>query len=157
MLSVLILYPQIRRKILFFTGTTRLRKVAVFLTLGSILLWAGGASRPFSGLEIHNIGTTATLLRTASARWILVTDGNAYGKRQTVRALQREGINRLHALVVSDNWAEAETVETLCRTFPPEAVWLTPKIQDKKLKALGKISANPRWEVEGGTVGVSLR
>ena len=143
--------------VLFFTGTARLRKVAVFLTLGSILLWAGGASRPFSGIEVHNVGTTATILRTAPARWILVTDGNAYGKRQTVRALQREGVNRLHALVVSDGWADANAVETLCRTFSPETVWMTPNIQDKKLKALGKTSANPRWEVEGGTVGVSLR
>ncbi len=143
--------------VLFFTGTARLRKVAVFLTLGAILLWMGGASRPFSGVEVHNIGTTATILRTAPARWVLVTDGSAYGKRQTVRALQREGINRLHALVVSDGWAEAETVEALCRTFSPETVWLAPNIQDERLKALGKTSANPRWEVEGGTVGVSLQ
>ncbi len=143
--------------ILFFTGTARLRKIAIFLTLGAILLWAGGASRPFSGIEVHPIGTTATLLRTAPAHWILVTDGSAYGKRQTVRALQRRGINRVHSLVVSDGWAETETVETLCRTFSPKQVWLSPNIQDKRLKDLGETSENPRWEVEGGTISVLLR
>ncbi len=143
--------------VLFFTGTARLRKMAIFLTLGAILLWVGGTSRPFLGIEVHHIGATATLLRTESARWMLVTDGSVYGKRQTVRALRQEGVNRLHALVVSDSWADAETVETLCRTFLPETVWLAPNIQDKKLNALGEISANPCWDVEGGAVGVSLR
>ncbi len=143
--------------ILFFTGTTRLRKLAFFLSLGAVLLWLGEAYRPFSGVEIHNIGTTATLLRIEPTLWVLVTDGSPYGKRRTVQAVQKRGINQLHALVVSDSMAEEEAVETLCRTFSPSTVWLPPNIQSKKLEHLGGTLANPRWVTEGGTVGLSLR
>ncbi len=150
--------------VLFFTGTARLRKGAVFLTLGAILLWVGGAYRSFSGVEIHNIGTTATSIRTAPARWVLVTDGNDYGTRQTVRALQREGVNRLHTLVVSDCRADANAVEKLCRFFSPKEVWLAPSLQGgevaETLNASGipiTFSHKPEWNIDGGVYSVSIR
>ena len=143
--------------VLFFTGTTRLRKVAVLLTLGSVLLWPAGAFRPFSGIEIHKIGATATAIRTSPAGWLLVTDGNAYSTGRTVRHLQREGINRLHALVVSDRRADAKAVETLCSSFSPEEIWLAPELQDgpvaERVKASGipvAFSHKPEWEINGG-------
>ena len=150
--------------ILFFTGTARLRKVAVLLMLGSILLWVGGAARSFSGIEIQKIGTTATAVRTSSMRWLLVTDGNAYSTGRTVRALQREGVNRLHALVVSDRRADAGAVEALCSAFSPKQVWMAPDLQDgqisERLKGAGvsvAFSPQPEWEVFGGVLSVSVR
>jgi len=150
--------------ILFFTGTTRMRKLAVFLTLGSVLLWAVGAFRPFSGIEIHKIGATTTAIRSAPTRWLLVTDGNTYGTGRTVRCLQREGINRLHALVVSDRRADAKAVERLCSTFSPKEIWMAPDLQNglvaEKLNAGGlpvAFSSHPEWSVGAGVLSVSLR
>jgi len=149
--------------ILFFTGTARLRKLAGFLLLGSLLLWGGGLFRPFSGIEIHKQSATATAIRISSARWVLVTDANAYSTGRTIRGLQREGINRLHALVVSDRRANAETVEKLCRVFSPKQVWMAPDLQNgsvaEKLKASGipvTFSPQPGWDVGSGALRVSL-
>jgi len=150
--------------ILFFTGTARMRKPAILLLLGSLLFWGGGISRPFFGMEVHNEGGAATLIRSAPARWILVTDGSAYSATRAVRYLQREGVNRLHALVVSDRWAEAEAVGRLHKTFLPKQVWMSPTFQDEgvveMLKADGipvSFSLQPAWEIEGGVLSVSLK
>jgi len=149
---------------LFFTGTVRMRKPAIVLLLGSLLFWGVGVSRPFFGMEVHNEGNAATLIRSTPTCWILVTDGNAYSMARSVRFLQREGVNRLQALVVSDRRAEAETVEQLYKIFLPKQVWMSPTFQDKgfveTLKADGvpvAFSLQPTWDIEGGVFSVSLK
>jgi len=149
--------------VLFFTGTARMRKPAVFLLLGSLCFWAADVSRPFFGMEVHNERGTATLIRCAPSDWVLVTDGNAYSSGRAVRCLQREGVNRLRALVVSDRRAAAEVVEPLCKTFSPKQVWVSPMFQDEglieTLKADGipvAFSLNPTWEIDGGAFSISL-
>ena len=149
--------------ILFFTGTARMRKPATLLLLGSLLFWFGGAFRPFSGLEVHKEGTSTTLIRSLPGRWILVTDGSPYSMGRAARCLQREGVNRLHALVVSDRRAEVEAVEQLSKIFLPKEVWMSPKVQGRgaaeTLRRAGfpvHFSSQPEWDVEGGVLSVSL-
>jgi len=149
--------------ILFFTGTARMRKPAILLLLGSLLFWFGGASRPFSGMEVHKEGSATTLIQSAPSRWILVTDGSPYSRGRAARCLQREGVNRLHALVISDRRAEAEAVEQLAKIFLPKEVWMSPKAQGgvaaETLRRAGVpicFSSQPEWDVEGGVLSVSL-
>ncbi len=149
--------------ILFFTGTARMRKPAIFLLLGSLLFWFGGSFRPFSEMEVHKEGSATTLIRSESARWILVTDGSPYSMGQAARCLRREGVNRLHALVISDRRAEAEAVEQLSKIFLPKEVWMSPKAQGgvaaETLRRAGVpicFSSQPEWDVEGGVLSVSL-
>ena len=149
--------------ILFLTGTPRIRRVAILCILGSVLFWGGGMHRPFSGIEVYKEGETATIIRGAPSRWILVTDGSSYGTRRTIRRLQKEGVNRLHALVVSDRWAEAESIEKLYRSFSPEQVWMIPDLQKgplaETLREAGLplvFSKQSAWEIEGGILSTSL-
>ncbi len=149
--------------VVFFTGTVRMRRLAAFLMLGSVFLWSGEVFQPFSGIEVHKQGETATAIRLSPSQWILVTDGSAYGASRTIRQLQQKGINRLHALVVSDRWAEAEAVEKLYRSFLPEQVWMIPDMQGgrviEKLREAGvplAFSSRPGWDINGGVLSVSL-
>lgn len=146
--------------VLFFTGTARLRKLAVFLLLGAVMLWGSGGQRPFRGIEVHKSGAAATLIRISPAQWVLVTDGNEYSTARTIRRLQREGINRLHALVVSDRRAGAEAVEVLCRTFRPQELWI-PSGRQGALSYLEEpggpvlYSGHPEWGIGEGALSIS--
>ena len=147
--------------VLFFTGTARLRRFAVLILTVAILLWGKGASHPFSGIEIHRSGGMATLIRMTPARWILVTVGNPYGVASTVRQLQRQGVNHLYALVISDRRAEASAIEQLYKTFSPEQVWIAPDsgaCLSGKLEAAGipvTVSGNPAWKTGAGSLRIS--
>ena len=149
--------------ILFFTGTARMRKPAILVLLGSLLFWFGGGARSFSGIEVHKEGSATTLIRSSPAHWILVTDGSSYSMGRAARCLQREGVNQLHALVVSDRRAEAEAVEQLSKIFSPKEAWMSPKTQGglvaETLKRAGIpicFSSQPEWDVDGGVLSVSL-
>lgn len=149
--------------ILFFTGTVRLHRPAISLLLGALLLWSGELIRPFSGIEIHKASAAATVIRISPARWVLVTDGSAYSTGRTIRRLQKEGINQLHALVVSDHRAEPEAVGKLCSLFSPKQVWMAPKLEGghaaEKLKTDGVsvvFSPRPGWEIGRGVFTISL-
>jgi len=149
--------------VLFFAGTSRLRRLAVFCLLGSVLLWGGELFRPFHGIEIYRERAGTMVIRSSPAHWILVTNGNAYSTRRTVHSLQREGISRLHALVVSDSRADAKAVETLCALFAPKQVWIASDVQgeglSRALKEAGiplMFSHSPEWNVNGGILRVSL-
>ncbi len=161
--SVVVLVFWYTGLILFFTGTARLRRLAVLLTLGAVLLWVRGSFVPFYGVKILKEGTAATIIRSSSVRWILATDANPYSTGRTVRRLQREGINRLDALVVSDRRADAEAVERLCAAFSPGTVWLTPELRGsrvaEKLEETGispVFSNKPEWRVDGGVLSMLL-
>ena len=140
-----------------------MRKPAVVILLGSLLFWFAGALQPFSGVEVHKEGSAATLIRSSPARWILVTDGSAYSMSRAARCLQRNGVNRLQALVVSDRRAEAEDVEQLSKIFSPKEVWMSPKAQGgHAAEALRRggvpvcFSSQPEWDIEGGSLSISL-
>jgi len=149
---------------LFFTGTARMRKPAILLLLCSLLLWAGESVRPFSGVEVHQEGSATTLIRRSPSEWILVTDGSTYGLSRAMRCLQKVGVNRLHALVVSDGRADAGVVEQLCKIFSPKEVWMIPAAKgspaSERVQAASlsiHYSAQPEWDAEGGMICVPLK
>jgi len=148
--------------ILFFTGTARLKRPALLLFLGSVFMWGVGTFQPFSGIEIHPAGRRAMAIRISPMRWVLVTDGSASGLAQSIRCLQQQGINRLHAIVVKGRRAEAEPLRQLCRIFSPKQVWISPKLQDGQaadlLQKIGipvTFSYQPRWDVGTGIFRIS--
>ena len=146
--------------VLFLTGTARLRKLAVFLLLGAVVLWGSGGQHPFNGIEVHKSGTSATLIRISPAQWVLATDGSEYSTARTIRRLQWEGINRLHALVVSDRRAGTEAIEVLCRTFRPEELWIPPERQGElscfeEPGSPALLSGRPEWILGTGALSIS--
>lgn len=149
--------------VLFCTGTARLRRLGAVFVAGSVLLWAGSLYQPFSGIEVYPQGSTSTVVRISPAKWVLFSDGAPYSTRQTVRQLQRSGINRLHALVVSDPRADAEAIDKLARIFSPEQVWMGPALKDgpvaERLKNYSdavRFSDRARWPVGFGHLSTFL-
>ncbi len=129
--------------VLFFTGPIRWRKGAVLLVLLSTLFWSAEHFEINSGLKILREGDSAMALRLPGKRWVLVTDGNSFSAGRTIRLLQKEGINRLHALVVNDARADAAAIRRLQDIFRPQ--------QTRTAERNEKLS----WAVSGGAVCVS--
>ncbi len=107
--------------ILFFTGPVRWRKGALLLVLLSGVLWGAGSLVPGRDITVLREGRSALALRLPEAnRWVLVTDGSPFSTVRTIRLLQKEGVNRLDTLVVSDEKADAGAVRQLQGIFHPE-------------------------------------
>ncbi len=148
--------------VLLFTGTARLRRSGAGLLLVAVLLWSGGLFRPFSGIEIHREGAEVTIMRISSMEWVLVTDGNAYSTSRTIRRLQREGVNHLQALVVSDRRAEVEAIGKLCRLFAPKQVWMPVGLEGTHLAETPQESGSsvifsdrPEWKTGNGYLRIA--
>jgi ComEC/Rec2-related protein len=107
--------------VLFFTGPVRWRKGALLLVLLSGLLWSTTRFELSRDIKILREGDSAVALRLPEGnRWVLVTDGSPFSTARATRLLQKEGINRLHMLVVSDERADTEAVRQLQNIFRPE-------------------------------------
>jgi len=106
--------------ILFFTGPVRWRKGALLLVLMSILLWSTERLELSRDIKIIREGNSALAMRLPENRWVLVTDGNPFNTMRTTRLLQKEGINRLSALVVSDARADAGAIRQFHELFRPQ-------------------------------------
>jgi beta-lactamase superfamily II metal-dependent hydrolase len=61
-------------------------------------------------------------VRLPENRWVLATDGDSFSTMRTIRLLQKEGINRLHALIVSDTQADTEALRQLQDIFHPQQI-----------------------------------
>jgi ComEC/Rec2-related protein len=109
--------------VLFFTGPVRWRKGALLLVLLSVLLWSAEHFEPHHGIKVLREGSSAVALRLPENGWVLVTDGNRFSTARTIRLLQKEGINRLHALVVNDARADAGAIRQLQEVFRPQDTW----------------------------------
>ncbi|MCU0857676.1 MAG: ComEC family competence protein [Pontiellaceae bacterium] len=105
---------------LFFTGPSRWRKGAVLLVLLSVFAWQAGGVFPCRDIQVFRDKDFAMLVRFPGNQWELVTDGDSFRAGRVLRFVQKQGINRLHTLVVSDANADAETVRRIQETFRPQ-------------------------------------
>lgn len=105
---------------LFFTGPARWRKGTALLFLLSALVWSAQDLMPRGGVKISREGDSAVLLQLPGRRRILVTGAEPFKIKRIAGLVQKEGISRLHTLVISDERADAETVRRLQETFCPE-------------------------------------
>jgi competence protein ComEC len=106
--------------VLFFTGPARWRKGALLALLLSAVWWGAGPLEFSRDIKVLREGSSAVALRLPENRWVLVTDGSSFSSTRTIRLLQREGVNRLYALVVSDEQADVAAVQRLQETFSPQ-------------------------------------
>ena len=130
--------------VLFFTGPVRWRKGALLLVLMSVLLWGAAHFELSRDIKILRDGSSAVAMRLPEDRWVLVTDGNPFGTMHTIRLLQKEGINRLYALAVSDAQADAGAVRQFKEIFHPQQIWT------------GEQEENLGWPAGKGNVRISL-
>ncbi len=128
----------------FFTGPTRWRKGSLVLVLCSVLLWSADHFEPCRTIKVLREGDSAVALRLPRNRWVLVTDGDSYNTTRTIRFLQKEGINRLYALVISDEQADVEAIQQLQKIFRPQQI------------RTGGLKEAPGWVVSQGEVRISL-
>jgi len=130
--------------ILFFTGPVRWRKGALLLVFSSCLLWSAVHIAPYRDIRILRSGDSAVALCLPEKKqWILVMDGDPFSTARTIRLLQKEGINRLHTLAVTDKQADAGAVRRLQEIFRP-AQTLSSECGDELY-----------WPAGGGFVRVS--
>jgi len=111
--------------ILFFTGPSRWWKGALSLILLSVLFWGAAHFETGRDIKILREGGSAVALRLPENRWVLVTDGDPFSTMRTTRLLQKEGINRLYALAVSDGRADAGAIRQFQETFHPQQTWMS--------------------------------
>jgi beta-lactamase superfamily II metal-dependent hydrolase len=105
--------------VLFFTGPVRWLKGSLALVLLSVVLWSTANFKPCREVKVLREGSSAVALCLPGNRWVLATDGDPFGTARMIRLLQKEGVNRLHALVVSGSRADAGTVRRLQSLFHP--------------------------------------
>ncbi|HNX52892.1 MAG TPA: ComEC/Rec2 family competence protein [Pontiellaceae bacterium] len=129
--------------VLFFAGPVRWRKGALVLVFLSAMFWGAEHFEMSPGIKILREGDSIMALRLPGSRWVLVTDGNSFSTGRTIRRLQKEGINRLHALVVTDALADAGAIRQLQDIFRPAETQTAGR--GKKLN----------WPVNGGVVCLS--
>ena len=129
--------------VLFFTGPARWRKGALLLVLLSALLWSTEHFESCRDIKILQEGDSALALRLPENRWVLVTDGNPFRTVRTIRLLQKEGINQLHALVVSDAQADTAAIQQLQEIFHPQQIWPFGRQEE------------PVWSAGGGVIRIS--
>lgn len=103
----------------FFTGPVRWRKAAALLFLLSALFWSAQNLLPCRGIRIIREGDSAVLLQLPGRHPVLVTDASPFQMKRIAGLVQKEGISRLHTLVVNDPQADAETVRYLQAAFRP--------------------------------------
>lgn len=106
--------------VLFFTGPARWRKGAVLSVLLSGLLWSAEHFEPGRSIKVLRQGGSAVAMRLPENGWVLATDGNPFSTVRTIRLLQKEGINRLHALVVNGTRADTGAVRQFQEIFRPQ-------------------------------------
>jgi len=129
--------------VLLFTGPVRWRKGALLLVVLSGMLWSAEHRMPDRDINVLREGNSAVALCLPDGRRVLVTDGDPFSTTRTIRLLQKEGINRLHTLVVSDERADAGAVRQIQETFRPRQI-------------LSAASADELyWPLGEGTVRVS--
>lgn len=128
---------------LFFVGPARLRKPALILTLLSVVLWSTEIVLSREEILLWSQADSAHLLHLPPDRWVLVSNGDAFNIDHTVRLLQKQGVNRLDALVVSDRWADSKAVLHLQNIFRPDTLWDA------------KENNRPCWPVGEGSVFIS--
>jgi ComEC/Rec2-related protein len=104
----------------FFTGPARWRKGALLMILLSALMWQTDKIFPCRDIKILRDSDSAMLLQLPENRWVLVTSADPFKLRQTTRFVQKEGVGRLHTLVVSGSKADAATVRHLQESFHPQ-------------------------------------
>ncbi len=126
--------------ILFLAGPSRLRRFAGVLLLLALLFWARGNLPSTQHLEMIARTKSTVILKIPRNQWILLSDGNPFYTKQTIRLLQKEGVNRLHAFVVSDASANPETLRQLKHIFRPQQTWMSGQ------------KAFTSWPVGTGTV-----
>lgn len=147
--------------VLFFSGPSSLRRLAAVLVFGALLLWGHSLYHPFSDVEVRRLGTTAVAVRISSRRWVLVTDGSRFFTSQTIRFLQKMGVNQLDSLVVSDRHAGIDGIEPLCVSFSPEKVYVNASSQEGLLDRLleagipAQVSHHLRWPAGAGALQLS--
>jgi ComEC/Rec2-related protein len=130
--------------ILFFTGPVRWRRGALCLVLCSVVLWGAQHAGSQRNMKILREGRSAVAVRLPDRGWALVTDGNPFSTMRTIRLLQKEGVTRLYALIVSDAKADAEAVRQLQEIFRPQQI------------RTGGNNDSPEWSAGEGMVRVSL-
>lgn len=123
---------------LFFTGPARWRKGALMLVLSSALLWGMEQFEPCRGVKVLREGGSAVALRLPENRWVLITDGSPFSAARTTRLLQKEGVNRLHTLVINNAGADAGAIRQFQEIFCPQQT----------------VPAEGRWTSNDGTIRI---
>jgi hypothetical protein len=83
-------------------------------------MWQTDKIFPCRDIKILRDSDSAMLLQLPENRWVLVTSADPFKLRQTTRFVQKEGVGRLHTLVVSGSKADAATVRHLQESFHPQ-------------------------------------
>lgn len=105
---------------LFFTGPVRWRKGSALLFLLSVLIWSVPGLIPPDGIRILRGDDSSVLFQLPGRRPVLVTDASPFKIKRTAGLVQKEGIGRLHTLVIRDAQADAAVVRRLQEMFRPE-------------------------------------
>jgi len=150
---------------LFFSGSRRMRMPALSAVLASGLLW--GAQTRFVHSEVVVFGGSsedAICLQLPGPRYVLAERGTPFSAAHTRARLQRAGINRLHALVITDKRANATAVQMLTETFEVDHLWLpqTGFRDDLATDAVARgipvyMSDCPDWPIAAGRLEFRLR
>jgi ComEC/Rec2-related protein len=105
---------------LCFAGPSRWRKSALLMFLSSVLLWRVEQLDSSRGIRILRAGDAAlAICLPEQSRWILVTDGSSYGTSRARRLLQKEGVSRIHTLVMKEG-SRSEEIRQLQERFRPQ-------------------------------------
>jgi len=151
--------------VLFFAGSRRMRTLALSAVLASGLLWGVQTLSPPSGTIVFGSSSEdAICLRLPGPRYVLAERGSSFSAARTRADLQRAGINRLHALVITDRRADAAAVRMLTEMFEVDRLWLSQADfrDDLAAEAVARgipvyMSDQPNWPVEAGRLEIRLR
>lgn len=151
---------------LFFTGPKRLRPLMLLTVSAGVLLWGIQAESRSTGTVVFGGGSSgeAVCIRLPERRYLLVEPGTAFSARRTGTALQRAGINRVHALVITDPRADPAAVRMLTRMVAVDGLWLPQTGCRDDLAAEAEARGipvhrrdRPEWPVNGGQIQIRLR
>lgn len=103
----------------FFAGPSRWRKGAAALFLFSGLLWCAESFHIGREVQVFRDRDVAVLIRLPGNRWHLVADAEPFQVTRIVRFVQKQGVNRLDTLTVSNSGADIETIWRLQDALRP--------------------------------------
>lgn len=145
-------------------GSRRARMPGILLMALSICLWGGGLAGLPNGIRGWRERASSVAFRLPEGQWILAIDGSPYNVSRTMRRLREDGINQLHALVLSGSKVDVDRVGELGRTFQAEQIWMHSSLRDTEVSgelqcgdAELRFAARAQWPVGAGIVAIETR
>lgn len=113
------------------------------MVLLSGVVWGAEHIVPGHGIRILREGNSAVALCMPDGRRVLITDGDPFSTIRTIRLLQKEGISRVHELIVRGERADADAIRQIQTVFRPDNVRRISRAEDLY------------WPAEAGVVFIS--